>query len=364
MRSDSAKQNPYLRRLALQLVPYAMKIKIAVWPFAFVGRSQEKIFCFYAVADGLGGMRGGSDCAESAIAILISELVASATLPDLARRLSNSLQTANQLLYGGYKENGGTTLSAVLISRIAAIGMSVGDSRIYAHLRSGELEQLSVDDTLAGRLAEIRSVSTRTVDEPFHDYLAQFVGQNSSLELEPINLSLQRKSDGDGNKSSIRGVLLCSDGVHRIGKDVVREVSRGANSSRDLVLRLIRMADWSGGHDNATALYASSVRDFFNGTGDTALRPMIEVWDSFDHFQYGFFRPERISSVADALRQSKPKSLAAGKKKTAKKKKKKAKRAKKRASKKEPESQTNSDETNDKQQQLNIEITDSIDDDG
>src|SRR5690606_12135148 len=53
------------------------------------------------------------------------------------------------------------------------------------------------------------------------------------------------------------GLLITTDGVHRIEKNTFEALGRGAASARELVQRLISVSEWTGGLDNATAMYIS-----------------------------------------------------------------------------------------------------------
>jgi len=222
-------------------------------------------FDFYAfvVCDGLGGMQDGGRCAASAASYFLTHLVSTQAATDRARRLRQALAYANQSLVAEFHERGGTTLSAVLITHSGVTAISVGDTRIYKHPHRGELKQLTVDDTIAGRVAALaieRGGSEPDISErsrewsPFGHHLAQFVGQSAPLQAQVLGFDLlSAGSFGDGRN----GLLITTDGVHRLGRDTFSALVKSASSAKEVVQHLIQVADWTGGVDNATAMWVS-----------------------------------------------------------------------------------------------------------
>jgi serine/threonine protein phosphatase PrpC len=114
--------------------------------------APQKNFVLGALCDGIGGLARGRDAAVLAISVFVSRLLRTPKL-STADRLRGAAVAANAAVYAMLGGRGGTTLSAVLINGQGhAVGVNVGDSRIYCISQSRELIQLSRDDTLGGVL--------------------------------------------------------------------------------------------------------------------------------------------------------------------------------------------------------------------
>jgi serine/threonine protein phosphatase PrpC len=220
----------------------------------FTSSIPERNFRICIVCDGLGGMVAGDQCAALAIDHFVTHLTTSVGYGDRSTRLRQALEHTNRRIVDRFQERGGTTLAAVLYSDSGVTAVSVGDSRLYRHVPGEDLEQLTVDDTLAARIAGLAPNQVAEIAAgPFANHLAQYVGQKSSLIPQVLD---SRALFGTGKQSDgFSGVLLTTDGAHRLPRDVIRQVGKSALSARELVTRLLSIADWTGGLDNATALY-------------------------------------------------------------------------------------------------------------
>ncbi len=219
----------------------------------------EHNFRAYVVCDGLGGMQNGELCASQAIAHFVTDLFHSRSSSDLMERMRRAAEVSNLEVCRQFREHGGSTLSAILFSASGTMAIAIGDTRIYLHTEHGELVQLTIDDTFAARIAEFADESpTKIGGGPFGNHLAQYVGQGAPLSPQVFDPISQVMSATVESREVRRiGLLIVSDGVHRMGKQTLQEIGRGATSARELVQRIISVSDWLGGTDNATALYVS-----------------------------------------------------------------------------------------------------------
>jgi serine/threonine protein phosphatase PrpC len=104
------------------------------------------------ICDGMGGMKEGGVCSALAISNFLSSYIDNRDIPIKSRIIQAVIQ-ANNAVFAQYKGSGGSTLSAWVIEDEANIlGVNVGDSRIYS-IGTDNINQLSIDDTLAGQLA-------------------------------------------------------------------------------------------------------------------------------------------------------------------------------------------------------------------
>lgn len=244
-------------------------------------------FSVAVVADGIGGMRAGGMCASLAISGFIASICESATSRDSSFDwLMNATMKANETVYKKYYGDGGSTLIAALIRQgKAPCWMSVGDSRVYLETEQ-KLLKLSTDDTIAGQLGR------DAIENPEQGRLLQFVGMGSDLQPHVYEIE---------SKVSDR-LLLVTDGVHYLRRysSCMDKVASNATDPGVCAKRLLELASWCGGHDNATVVIMPLCNE-----GDSLSAPcagFIEVWDSFGDGQ--FFLGDSISNLSRTSRDS------------------------------------------------------------
>jgi serine/threonine protein phosphatase PrpC len=95
--------------------------------------------------------------------------------------LKHSAQVANAAVFDRYAGKGGATLSTLLVSGDGNVYLlNVGDSRIY-QVAGDQLNQLTVDDTIAGQLG-------RKIEADMGENLLQFIGVGKALETKVVPL--------------------------------------------------------------------------------------------------------------------------------------------------------------------------------
>lgn len=237
-------------------------------------------FILAALADGIGGMKQGAECAALALAAFINTVVTeSQHRSEPMDWLAYAAAEANGTVWGRYMGTGGSTLVALLFAQgRPPLWLSIGDSRVY-HANDGKLHQLSRDDTLEGQLGK-SSISSRRSD------LLQFVGIGDSLEphIEPI-------------PSGLAGtLLLTSDGVHFVDADFLARVIHNAPDLGLCAKRLTDLAKMLGGPDNAS-LAALSI-DALQANAEAQMDSCFEVWDPFGDLHVLFEKRQRNYSAA------------------------------------------------------------------
>lgn len=187
-----------------------------------------------AVADGVGGQRGGRDAAEYTVRGLLTDYYATPETWAVARSVEAVASALNRwvLAEAGRKaERAGmaTTLSALVLRGRRYYTAHVGDSRIY-RLRDGRLERLTVDHRWAQ--AELDQV------------LSRGIGLDPRLTLD----------HGDGDLAVGDRFLLVSDGVWSILSDgQMAHTLLDHPEPRAAAAALTSLAQARGGQDNATA---------------------------------------------------------------------------------------------------------------
>ncbi|MEZ9559621.1 PP2C family serine/threonine-protein phosphatase [Vibrio splendidus] len=223
-----------------------------------------KSFVVGVLCDGMGGMVDGEACASLAISSFISSCIRNRSF-GVDQRLMNAVEHANQEVFKEYCGNGGATLSAFIIdSDGKSSALNVGDSRIY--IASGtEVTQLSTDDTIEGQL------NREVENSPMSGKLLQFVGIGNELEAHQLELP---------KLTSISKLVMTSDGVHYINRSTFKSLLSQDVESSELSNRLVDVAKWCGGHDNATALVLSQPSSIFSKSL-AALTGTVQLWDYY-----------------------------------------------------------------------------------
>jgi len=208
----------------------------------------------YAVADGMGGHRGGE----------VASSLALDTVQELFERKEGSLADqvvrANRAVYDRSQSDRsvsgmGTTLTAALIDGDTVHLVHVGDSRAYL-LRGGELTQLTEDHTLVHRMVMEGEITPEEAEtHPHRSILTRALGVDESVQVD----------EGDVQVASGDRLLLCTDGLTgMVPEDQIAEIMLEAPDPQQAVDRLVTVANRAGGIDNITAV----VLDFDeNGIG-------------------------------------------------------------------------------------------------
>lgn len=124
----------------------------------------------------------------------------------------------------------------------------VGDSRCYL-LRSGKLNCLTTDHTLAQRVAD---ASARVVEPASHLHHILWNSLGATEELPQPEITREALELGDV-------LLLCSDGLCKyLSDEQIASVLLEAGSSADHCAKLVKLANDAGGTDNVTVVVAKS----------------------------------------------------------------------------------------------------------
>lgn len=232
-------------------------------------------FILAVLADGIGGMKRGAECASITLGTFIDSVVTGAQQsPDPRDWLRSASVRANRAVHARHAGNGGSTLAAILMVKgHRPLWLSIGDSRVY-HAAAAKLTQLSRDDTLEGQLG-------KPIEGGRHSELLQFVGIGENLEPH-IEVT---PSDQSGT------MLLTSDGVHFIDSDYLAKVLYFAPDLGVCVRRLTELAKMLGAPDNASVAALSI--DALKADPETHLDSSFEVWDPFGELHVLFDRDSR-----------------------------------------------------------------------
>ena len=209
----------------------------------------------FAVADGMGGHRGGAVASSLAIDALQDafdreafegRVQSTGNVPRRARELAAAVHMTNECVRSmafadRELSDMGTTLVAARFSpnkQRLYVG-HVGDSRCY-RLRQGKLRQLTTDHTMA----------SLGVKGPSANHLYQAIGVSPGLA---IDLIVDKPQDDDI-------YVLCSDGLSKmVTDDQLRDTLIENEDLETALYTLIEAANDRGGNDNVTVIIVKVV---------------------------------------------------------------------------------------------------------
>jgi PPM family protein phosphatase len=213
----------------------------------------------YAVADGMGGARGGA-VASSLALDTVEELFrgGKASLADMIRSANRAVfeRSISDRQVAGM----GTTLTATMVDERGAHLGHVGDSRAYL-LRAGALRQLTDDHTLVNRMVKAGEITSQEAGtHPHRNVLTRSIGTEPEVVVDENDVPL---IDGDR-------LLLCSDGLTgMVTEPQIQAILETTPDPQEASDRLIKAANRAGGIDNITVV----ILDIHEGTLDAGAEP-------------------------------------------------------------------------------------------
>lgn len=211
----------------------------------------------FAIADGMGGHPGGGIASRMAcdrLSDFDKRYVRNKGIQkpaDISRRLVEMVLRTDRAIrlqgLGDYdREDMGTTLSCLILTRTHSVIVHVGDSRIY-RLHKGRLSCLTVDHTFVQDMIFEGEVDPEQAHlHPLRHMLTRAVGTGEPLEWVDTRIDKLKSSDS---------FLLCTDGLHntideRAILDSLAERSNAAEAAAELVAKALK----HGARDNITAV--------------------------------------------------------------------------------------------------------------
>lgn len=219
----------------------------------------------FAVADGVGGSKGGKVASQ----MLTGELARAALSSEgglTTAELTNALTTVNQKIYELGQRTAalhrmGTTCIAVSVQKGMMSLAQIGDSRAYMY-HQGVARQLTNDHRLVQEMVDRGEITSQEADEhPMRNILTRCVGGALAMEIDVFQYELRA---GDT-------FLLCSDGLSDMVRheQILEAISSSERPDR-LVNEMIQLANDFGGQDNISVVVARmEAQDFPDLNGDT-----------------------------------------------------------------------------------------------
>lgn len=209
----------------------------------------------FAVADGMGGAKGGQLAARITASVFDDKTSSSAL--DAPTRLRALVTEANRQIFAQAQRDPsltgmGTTLTAAIVEDGEIAIVQVGDSRAY-RLRDRILEQLTDDHSLVAELVRAgRLTPEEAALHPQRAVITRALGTDPTVAADVTTIDVRT---GDL-------FLLCSDGLtSMIDDDVISATLLDSKNARDAVRALVRAANQAGGDDNITVTVFEVVED-------------------------------------------------------------------------------------------------------
>jgi PPM family protein phosphatase len=212
----------------------------------------------FAVADGMGGHRGGDVASQLALETVEQLFHKGKTT------LAEQIREANRAVFDRSRHDRkvtgmGTTLTAALVDDDAVRLAHVGDSRAYLW-RAGALRLLTDDHTLVARMVRAGEITEAEAEtHPHRNVLTRALGTEPTVRVDEDQVALL---DGDR-------LLLCSDGLTGMAtEDQIQAILGSTASPQDAADRLVIAANRAGGVDNITVVVLEFHDDDAPASGD------------------------------------------------------------------------------------------------
>jgi serine/threonine protein phosphatase PrpC len=234
-------------------------------------RNEDAWVCeppLFAVADGMGGARGG-EIASRVAATALGESVDG----NGEQRVVALIQEANKQVYDRAREDSdasgmGTTITVALFENgLVSIG-HVGDSRAYL-IRERRLDQLTEDHSLVAELVRTGRLSPEEAEtHPQRSVITRALGTDPDVDVD--SFSVEARPDDV--------FLICSDGLTAMVDDetILEVVENGRADFEAVAKELVAAANRSGGEDNITVVFFEVVGEGAEAPSATMPMPALD----------------------------------------------------------------------------------------
>lgn len=235
-------------------------------------RNEDAWVCqppLFAVADGMGGARGG-EIASRLAATALGETVDGSG----EERVVALIQKANRQVYERAREDAdasgmGTTITVALVENgVVALG-HVGDSRAYL-IRDQKVEQLTEDHSLVAELVRSGRLSPEEADiHPQRSVITRALGTDPDVDVDSFSV--------EGKPGDV--FLICSDGLTSMVDDetILGIVEQGRADLEVVAKELIGAANRSGGEDNITVVFFEITDKAPEPPAETKTMPAVQA---------------------------------------------------------------------------------------
>ena len=206
-----------------------------------------------AVADGMGGHRGGEIASSIAITHIgksFRNLGAIGTKEDAINWIKDSVSEANVLIYKYTAEHEesigmGTTIVLALLTKDFLLFGNIGDSSGYV-FKNGKLHKITTDHTLVNLLVKSGELTLEEAqNHPRKNVLMKALGAANTVEMDIFDV-----------ETDVDGIFLCSDGLtNMLEEEQINKVLNEESTVEEKVNKLIFKSNNRGGTDNISIAY-------------------------------------------------------------------------------------------------------------
>ncbi len=206
-----------------------------------------------AVADGMGGHKGGEIASSIAITHIgkrFTDISSVGNKEEAINFLKEIVSEANMLLYKYTEDNPesvgmGTTIVIALLTKEFLLFGNIGDSSGFV-IKDKKLYKITNDHTLVNLLVKSGEITEEEAkNHPRKNVLMRALGANISVEMDVFDV-----------ERDVSAVLLCSDGLTNMLNE--EQIEKVLDSDIDIdakVQKLINKANNRGGTDNISVAY-------------------------------------------------------------------------------------------------------------
>ncbi|MDD3267603.1 MAG: Stp1/IreP family PP2C-type Ser/Thr phosphatase [Burkholderiales bacterium] len=210
-----------------------------------------------AVADGMGGHRGGEIASSIVISHLgkrFKELSGIGSKEDAINWLKDTVSEANILIYKyteAYPESVGmgTTIVLSVLTKEYLLFGNIGDSSGFV-IKKKKLHKITTDHTLVNLLVKSGELTEEEAKEhPRKNVLMKALGATSTVEMDIFDV-----------ETDVEGIMLCSDGLtNMLDDEQINKVLNDNLTCEEKVKKLVIKSNNRGGNDNISIAYLVKV---------------------------------------------------------------------------------------------------------
>ena len=215
-----------------------------------VNKSNEVLL---AVADGMGGHRGGEIASSIAISNISKEfkkLDKLGSKEDAILWIKNSVSEANVEIYKYTEEHPdskgmGTTIVLSVLTKDYLLFGNIGDSSGYVY-KNKSIHKITNDHTLVNLLVKSGEITEEEAkDHPRKNVLMKALGATTTVEMDIFDV-----------ETDVDGILLCSDGLtNMLDDDQISKVLNEDITIKEKISKLIIKSNNRGGTDNISVAF-------------------------------------------------------------------------------------------------------------
>ncbi|MEG0577961.1 MAG: Stp1/IreP family PP2C-type Ser/Thr phosphatase [Bacilli bacterium] len=206
-----------------------------------------------AVADGMGGHRGGEIASSIAINIIarrFSEQAEIGSKEDAIEWIKRIVIEANTAIYKYTEQNPdsvgmGTTLVMAIMTKEFLLFGNIGDSSGFV-IKNKKIHKITTDHTLVNLLVKSGELTLEEAkDHPRKNVLMKALGATTDVDMDVFDIT-----------DEIEGILLCSDGLtNMLDDEQITKVLNEDHTGEEKLEKLVIKCNNRGGTDNISIAY-------------------------------------------------------------------------------------------------------------